>query len=74
MNIELNPNILLKKLDESKQVVQKENTESSKKILKALKDTINACNSISELSDQEFNEFSQIIRNALMFSCIIKFK
>ena len=31
MKFELNPNILLKKMDEYKQIVQKENIESSKK-------------------------------------------
>lgn len=70
MKFELNPNILLKKMDEYKQIVQKENIESSTKILKALKDTIDAYNSIRELSVQEFNEFGQIIRAATLISYI----
>lgn len=70
MKFELNPIILLKKMDEYKKIVQKENTESSKKILKALKGTIDAYNSIRELSVQEFNEFGQIIREATLISYI----
>lgn len=74
MNYYYDYNTFIKIVNDYKQQVQKDNTESAKRILKALKDTMDAYDSIRELSIQEQNVVMGILMNSMAASYILNNK
>ena len=74
MNYYYDYNTFIKVVNDYKQQVQGENTESAKRILKALKDTMDAYDSVRELSIQEQNVVMGILMNSMAASYILNNK
>lgn len=66
--------IFIQSINEIKDKLEKENNDSYKKILKALKDFIDAADSMHDLNPKEAEEFKRIVQACLTSSLIAKFK
>lgn len=64
--------IFMKKINGFKEQLEKANNDSYKKILKALKDFIDAVDSMHDLNPKEAEEFANIVFSSLAFSEITK--
>ena len=64
--------IFMQSINEIKDKLEKENNDSYKKILKALKDFIDAVDSMHDLNPKEAEEFIIIVSSSYAFSQITK--
>lgn len=64
--------IFMQSINEIKDKLEKENNDSYKKILKALKDFIDAVDSMHDLNSKEAEEFIYIVSSSYAFSQITK--
>lgn len=64
--------IFMQSINEIKDKLEKENNDSYKKILKALKDFIDAVDSMHDLNPKEAEEFIYIVSSSYAFSQITK--
>lgn len=64
--------IFIQSINEIKDKLEKENNDSYKKVLKALKDFIDAVNSMHDLNRKEAEEFINIVSSSYAFSQITK--
>lgn len=64
--------IFMQSINEIKDKLEKENNDSYKKILKALKDFIDAVDSMHDLNPKETEEFINIVSSSYAFSQITK--
>ena len=64
--------IFMQSINEIKDKLEKENNDSYKKILKALKDFIDAVDSMHDLNLKEAEEFINIVSSSYAFSQITK--
>ncbi len=64
--------IFMQSINEIKDKLEKENNDSYKKILKALKDFIDAVDSMHDLNPKEAEEFINIVCSSYAFSQITK--
>ncbi len=62
----------IQSINEIKDKLEKENNDSYKKILKALKDFIDAVDSMHDLNPKEAEEFINIVSSSYAFSQITK--
>ena len=66
--------IFIQSINEIKDKLEKENNDSYQKILKAIKDLIDAIESVRDLNPKEMEEFKRIVQSCLTPSLIAKFK
>lgn len=66
--------IFMKNMNDFKAQLEKANNDSYKKVLKALKDFIDAVDSMNDLNPEEANEFMKIVSSSWIFSAITKSK
>lgn len=64
--------IFMQSINEIKDKLEKENNDSYKKILKALKDFIGAVDSMHDLNPKEAEEFINTVSSSYAFSQITK--
>lgn len=64
--------IFMKNMNEFKTQLEKTNNDSYKKVLKAVKDFIDAVDSMNDLNPKEAEEFINIVTSSLAFSTITK--
>lgn len=64
--------IFMKKMNQFKTQLEKNNNDSYKKVLKAIKDFIDAVDSMHDLNPKETEEFIKIVTSSLALSNIKK--
>lgn len=64
--------IFMQSINEIKDKLEKGNNDSYKKILKAIKDLIDAIESVRDLNSAEMEEFKKIVCSSLTSSLITK--